>query len=124
VPERSPTLTALAPTQSEPPFAIAQGVVLIAFSVGGRAGRARSFVRRVDFRVALEKTVGRKPVHDSCPHQPRDTEGPELVLAALGRQLARLHQPSSMIILVWPCKRGTGAPTFAFRRGQNSDRRQ
>jgi hypothetical protein len=30
-----PALTALAPTQSEPPFAIAQGVVLIAFAVVG-----------------------------------------------------------------------------------------
>jgi fatty acid desaturase len=30
-----PALKALAPTQSEPPFAIAQGVVLIAFAVVG-----------------------------------------------------------------------------------------
>ena len=37
-----PSLTALAPTQSEPPFAIAQGLVLITFVVLG-ALAARSF---------------------------------------------------------------------------------
>jgi hypothetical protein len=37
-----PSLTSLAPTQSEPPFAIAQGVVLIAFIVLG-ALAARTF---------------------------------------------------------------------------------
>jgi hypothetical protein len=36
-----PALHALAPTESEPPFAVAQGLVLVAFLVAGRAALRR-----------------------------------------------------------------------------------
>jgi hypothetical protein len=58
-----PALTALAPTESEPPFAIAQVVLLIVFAVLGTAAVMR-------FRPAAALASGRTSPAGSLPNRP------------------------------------------------------
>jgi hypothetical protein len=50
-----PALKALAPTQSEPPFAIAQSVVLVLFIVLGTAGVRRFRIKTLSAATAVSR---------------------------------------------------------------------